>query len=823
MFRNILAATLRNLARNRLYAAISIGGLAIGMAVAMLTALYVRDELTFDRFIPGDRNIYVLVDHFDVDGLRGYSAQTPPEMAAPFQLDFPQAKTVVRYGPQTRTLTRGQIEANEDVAWVDPDFFDLFRFKTLAGNLQTAMRQPDGLVLTRAAARRYFGLDAPIGHTLLVDRTTPFKVTAVIEDLPGNSNFKSELFLPGASAVSPYSRRAAAHVSLGAYAVSGRIYFRLADPAQAAAIDRGLPQFVKQRVFPPIPGAPLTLFAKGVALSAIPDGELHMMKDALDSDIPPGDAKVLAALAGIAGLIVLIAAINFLNLMTARAARRAVEVGVRKTAGAQQRHLVLQFIGESVLQGLLAAIVALALAELALPGVNALLQRDMALVYWRDPAALLFAIGLGLLVGAAAGVYPAFVLASFRPAEVLKGLKARVGGSTLLRQGLVTLQFTVLIGLLLAVMVISRQTHFAMTKATGMDTDQVLQVATRCINLGESRYRALVDRIARLPGVAGVACSSDNPLGAGDFNETVHLHDGRELNAGLEPIDFGFFQLYGVKLLAGRLPTPTHGDDASMEPPGLRGQLRLSRNVTVNAAMARAMGLVRPQDAIGRSFRTQYEIAPATFETQVVTGVVADTQFDLTHGPPKPSIYPVLPLISTVLSVKIKAGRIPETLGAIDRIWREAGDPKPIPRRFTDEYLNTVYANTIRHGWLIEGLAAVAVLIACLGLFGLAAFTTEQRTKEIGVRRAMGASAPDILRLMLWSFAQPVLWANLIAWPLGWWTLSRWLEGFSRHIGLQPWMFLAAAAAALFIALATVLTHTLRVAGAKPVSALRYE
>ncbi len=823
MFRNILAATLRNLARNRLYAAISIGGLAIGMAVALLTALFVRDELTFDRFIPGDRDIYVLVNHFDVEGLRGYAGQTPPEMAAPFQMDFPQAKTVVRYGTESRTLTRGLIEANETVAWVDPDFFDLFRFRTLAGDLQSAERQPDGLVLTRAAARRYFGVDAPIGQTLLVGRRTPFKVTAVIEDLPGNSNFKSELFLPGASAVSPYSMRAAAHMTLGAYGVFGRIYFRLADQAQAAAINKGLASFVDRRVFPSIPGAPKTLFAKGVTLAVIPDGDLHLMKDVVGPEVPPGDLKVLAALGAIAGLIVVIAAINFLNLMTARAARRAVEVGVRKAAGAQQRHLVAQFIGESVLHGLLAAVLALAMAELLLPGVNAVLQRQVTLDYWREPAVLSFAIGLGLLVGAMAGVYPALVLSAFRPAEVLKGLQAEVGGSTLVRQGLVTLQFAVLVGLLLSVIVIRSQTHFAMTKATGMDTDQVLRIGALCIRPGEAEHRALVGLIAKLPGVAGAACSSSSPLGAGDFNDTLYMPGGRQLNAGVEPIDFGFFELYGVKLLAGRLPSPAHGADSFVAPPGFRGQPHSPPNITINAGLARAMGFVRPEEAIGKSFRVQYRIAPASFETQTVTGVVADTQFDLTLGPPKPSIYPVWPQSSTALSVKIKGDRLPETLAAIDRIWKKAGDPRPIARRFTDEFLNTVYAGAIRQGWLIEGLAAVAVLIACLGLFGLAAFTTDQRTKEIGVRKAMGASRPDIIRLLLWSFTQPVLWANLIAWPLGWWAMDQWLHGFSARIPLSPWMFLLAGGAALIVAAATVSAQALRVAQARPVKALRYE
>jgi putative ABC transport system permease protein len=822
MFRNVLAASLRNLVRSRLYAAISIGGLAVAMVVAILTTLFVRDELTFDRFVPRYQSVYVLIARFDMLGLRGWSGAVPAEMAEPFKLDFPQAKTVARYGVESHAVTRGRIEINEKVAWVDPDFFALFPFKTPAGDLRSSMQRPDGAVLTRSMARRYFGVDTPIGQTLTVDRQTVFRVAAVIEDLPDNANFTTGVFLSGASPASRFSRNKADGLKPGNWNTFGRTYFRLDNPAEAAAIDRQLPAFIARRVYPAHAGSRLP-FERGVSLHVIPDADLHLLKDINGPEIPPGDIDAIRGLGVTTGLIVLIAAINFVNLMTARASRRAVEVGVRKAAGADRGHLVLQFIGESVLYALAALVLALALAELVLPGLDALLQRRLMLNYWGDPAILAFAVGLALLLGVAAGIYPALILSSFRPREALKGVHATTAGSATLRRGLVGLQFAVLIGLLVSVLVIARQTHFAMTAAIGMNTDQVLRIRVGCVKDGEFKHRTFVERLAELPGVAAVACSSGFPLGVGDNNGELRTDDGRALNAGLAPIDFGFFELYGVKPLAGRLPSATFGDDERLDMLPVSAGYRFPANEVINVSMARALGYATPQAAIGKSFRALYARNPDRFDRVTVIGVVPDTPFDLTHGPPKPSLFPVLPRESNLVSVKIKADRIPETLTAIDRLWTVFGAPRPIRRQFTDAYLNTVYASALRQEALIGALGAVALFIGALGLFGLAAFVAERRTKEIGVRKAMGASTPDILALLLWSFTQPVLWANLVAWPVSWWVMDRWLRGFSARIDLSPWLFLAATAAALVVAAATILAHALRVASAKPVGALRCE
>jgi putative ABC transport system permease protein len=352
-----------------------------------------------------------------------------------------------------------------------------------------------------------------------------------------------------------------------------------------------------------------------------------------------------------------------------------------------------------------------------------------------------------------------------------------------------------------------------------MDTDQVLRIRVYCSNMGDATPRAFVQRVAQLPGVAMAACSHGAAAGQGDQNTSILASDGRPMNTGVAPIDFGFFEVYGVKPLAGRLPSRAFsGGDMSSTLPG--PQVTVPKNVVINAALARALGYSTPQDAVGKTVRLQSASTPPRFDPVTIVGVVPDTQFDLTKGPSKPLVYLVLPRWSSLLNVKVRAGRIPETVSAVDRLWKELGDPS---MRFTNDFLNVVYAPTIRQGWLVGGLSVVALFLSGLGLFGLAAFAAERRSKEIGVRKAMGASTPDILGLLLRSFAQPVLWANLIAWPLGWWAMDQWLRGYSARISLSPAYFLAAGGAAAAIAAVTVSFHAIRAARSKPAGALRYE
>jgi putative ABC transport system permease protein len=832
MFANVLAAALRNLARNRLYAAISIASLAVGMAAAILTGLYLRDELTFDRFIPGYGDVFVVISDFRSPGrVPLVTDVTPPNVAAALKVDFREIQAVARLAQDSAGVGRGgDVSAVETVGWVDPDFFKVLPLPVLAGDADEAMHRPDGVVITRAMARKVFGRDAPIGEILQLDRGVNLRVGAVLRDFPANTHLAQEIYASGLNAASLTHAVDARPLARGGYNLTGRTYVRMPTSA-ATRLNAELPVFFRRR-FALADGK---LVAGATAsLSLVPLTGLHLYPlngSTLTASKEQGNPAALTALGLIAALILAMAGVNFVNLMTARAARRAMEVGVRKAAGAARSHLIAQFIGESVIHGLIGLALAVTAVELALPSLRILLDRPLDFAYWRDPGVLSAALGMSLVVGVLAGVYPALVQSGFRPATVLKGDLSQTTGAATVRLALAVLQFALLIGLILAAVVIARQTHYALNEGLRVDKDQILLLRLSRPRRPAAASRpplvqcrdALPDLVRSLPGVLGAACSSGLALDDGDISVPIILPGGAAVTAGVAMADYGFFELYGVRPLAGRLFQADHpGDLQPLDGPPPNPP----KVAVINAGAARMLGYARPELAIGHTFRAAgYGEAPARARgaSIEIIGVVPDVAFDLLHRGVRPMIYTLSPRAFDTLSIKLKGHDLPQTLSAIAQVWRRVVPGRPAQWRFMDQYLQTIYAGTLRQGYLIDALCGVAVFIACLGLFGLAAFTAEQRTKEIGVRKSMGASRGDIVRLLLWQSTRPALWANLIAWPAGWWAMDRWLHGFGRHIALEPWLFVAASTTALAIAWVTVFAHTVKVAGAKPVGALRYE
>jgi putative ABC transport system permease protein len=822
MFRNVLAATLRNLARNPLYAAISIASLAVGMAAAIVTGLYLRDETAFDGGMRGVQQVYVVVSNYRVGASKPKIVDNiVPPVGPGLKLDFKEALRTARESHESAGVRHGRVEALENVGWSDPDLFDILHPAVVAGDPSAALKRPDGAVLTRSMARRFFGQDAPIGQSFVVDGTTSFRVAAVVQDPPANTNLAYSAWLPNLNPASPVRRREASFRPRESYASCCRTYVQVADAAAAERIRAGLPDFFVRRLG--FPGGRLKNGAV-VHLDLVPLTRLHLYPlngfSTFGTGVPQGDWAMVWTLALVAAVVLAVGAINFVNLMTARAGRRAMEVGVRKTAGAQRIHLVAQFIGEAVAYALIAWVFALAAVELALPAARAMLARPLVLAYWRDPLPLLASFALAVALGALSGVYPALVQSSFRPAAVLKGALPRSSGSALVRTGLTTLQFAALIGLVVAVIVIARQTHFTLNE--GLNVDKANMVTMNIFGQPSKAppcRTAFPDQVRALPGVIGAACAASDTLDTGDETTSLPRPDGSTLAVLRSPADFGFLELYGLRPVAGRFFAKDHAGD---ETPYGGPKRQPATTAVINQMMVKALGFASPEAAVGQTFRAL--MGPGQPPTQVtIIGVTPNFAFDLFDLGKWPRFYVNDPNGMFALSIKLKPGDQVATLRAIDDLWRRTGSALPPSHRFVDDYVQGFYLATIQQGWMLDALCATALVLACLGLFGLAAFVAEQRTKEIGVRKAMGASTPDIVALLLAAFSRPVLLANLIAWPLAWLALHRWLEGFVRHIGLQPWMFLAAALSALAVALATVLAHTLRVAAAKPVAALRYE
>ena len=803
MLRNIAAAAWRSAARDRLHAAINIGGLALGLAASILIALFVRDELSYDRFLAGHDRIFrvsMLLSEPDHGVLRFADsvARLGPELA----LDFPEFEGIARVDSADVGLRHGDVEGLETLYWADPPTLSVLGLPVIAGDAATALDAPDSVVLTRAMARKYFGTDAPLGATIDFSRKHPMRVTAVIEDLPSNTHLDIKIL---ASSRAPFSTLAiedAKPVVSGSSTYSAYTYARLKPGVDPSSLTARLAAFAARR-FPPSDDHPVRTDIRLDPVDAI-----HLMTGAVGEMKDGGSLAEIWAMSAVGALILAIACINFINLMTARATRRAVEVGVRKALGATQRQLVLQFIGEAIAFVTVAAIIAIAGVELVIPTLDAFLDRQIGFAYWRDPALAVALLALIVGVGIGAGAYPSLVLAAFRPAIVLKGARAAGSGGAL-RQILVILQFTVSIGLGIATAVILRQTDFATGESLRFDKDQMLLVMDKVACTDAFR-----DRVAALPGVRGVACSLSAPLDFATATGGSKLPDGREIRTHRTAIDAGFFELYGFAPLAGRFfdrarPADMLNPGSPENPP-----------VVINESALRAYGFVSPAAAIGQDIAVKLG---ATSQPSAVIGIVRDFPIGSIRSEIEPTVFYVDPASWGMLSVKLDGAHMPEDLAGIDRIWNESAADHPIQRVFLDRKIEEYYRDIMRDGQLFAGFAAIALVIGCLGLFGLSAYTAERRTKEIGIRKALGASTADVARLLVWQFVKPVLIANAIAWPIAWLIMQRWLDGFAYRIQLSWEPFAVAGLAALTIAVLTTGFHAVQVARSRPVAALRYE
>lgn len=807
MLRHYITAALRNLARNKLYSIINVVGLAVGFAAATLIALFVRNELTFDRQWPEGERIYLLAAALKVPGRELMQSQgANPDAAVRLRARVPSSVAIARLMPEEHTVRRGEIEANEVVNFADPQFFSVLRMPTLAGELTTALQRPDGLVLTASAARKYFGRIDAIGETLELDRQHPMRVAAVVPDLPSNVHLSATIFAAALASFSEMTAADAAAWPPRGFSFATLTYVKLPRGIALERVARELPAMSEE--YATAAGPKTADFA--VPMKLVPLADVHMTLPQFGT-VPAGNATVLYIVALIALLIIAVAAINFVTLMTARAARRATEIAIRKTVGAEPRDLTIQFIGESILYALLALVVGFALVELLLPAFNDFTQRELHLSYTHDFAFVASAAVLAAVTGVLAGIYPSLVLSRFRPTQVFKGGPLPTGGSAAVRQALVIAQFAVLMTLTIAATVVYAQVHFAMNEGWRLDKDQVLAIRSSCRD-------AFAIELRKLPGVRAAACSGGTPYGLFTSGGVLGP-DGTQLSMAEVPIEPGFFQLYGLQQpVAGRF----FSVDRSAEVGPRGGDGRFIGPVILNETAARMLNFATPQAAIGRIIRQP----PGRYSTGVtseVVGVVADFPIGSLHSPIDPVVFFTDAAYFDLVSVKLDGRQIPQTLTAIDRLWKQLGEPRPINRWFADEFLEDVYREDLRQGQMAAVSAGIAVFIACLGLFGLAAFTAERRTKEIGVRKALGASRTDIVRMLLWQFTQPVLWANLFAWPVGWYAMHRWLERFAYRTDIELWMLLGASVLAMVIALATVAMHAIVVARAQPVYALRYE
>jgi putative ABC transport system permease protein len=838
MWRNYLTVGFRALAKNRTYAFINIFGLALGLAACMMILLFVRYELSYDRWIPGVDRAYQFQAWYKPTERGGEEMKLQmTEFVSRDALvkDFPQVeKAVYVCSCGAVIMQNGQASFADEFNYVDGNLFDILKLPFAKGDPRTALEKPGSLVLTEAEATKRFGDVDPIGKTLTLisnERSVDHTVTGVLKDLPKNSHLRLGVvarFDPRTYfADNPYFVRS--WTSQG-----GWVYVKLRPGAKAEDINAQLPAWEKRNIPDDTQGA-----AAGGEVTNPGDvqdwrlvnvADIHLGEAQQAAMSPGNDRRTIVTFSVIALLILGMAVVNFTNLATARASQRAREVALRKVLGATRKQLIAQFIGESILVTALATLAGLALVEALLPQFNRFLEADISFTYLGSDGILIPVLLLLLLVGGLGGLYPAFYLSRFQPATVLKANKSAsdAQGSGRLRNILVVSQFAVSIGLIICTAIIYAQTLYARTSDAGYKREGLLQVR----NAGGRETNALLPtlkkEIGKIEGVSAVARTGIAVDPGNNSMTSVYLPGTpKPVDLGTYGVDPDFFDTMGMKLLAGRgFSERVAMDDATtpfpVEPEAERAIVKRGVNVVMSELAAKRLGW-SPQEAIGKQVNSgltypEFGLVPTT-----VVGVVNDVRYRSVRDPLQPIMYYYATTGHNALMIRYSSSRPNKVLADIETVWERMLRDVPFTADFIDDRLRELYERDEARGQLFGIFALLAVIIGCLGLFGLAAFTAERRTKEIGIRKVLGARSRDIVRLLAWQFSKPVIVANLIAWPVAWWVMRDWLNNFDARIDLGPAPFLLAGFLALVIAIGTIAGHALKVARANPVHALRYE
>jgi putative ABC transport system permease protein len=790
MFSSYLAAAWRSFLRDRLYALINIIGLAIGLSAALLSGLYIRNEMTFEHFLPGYEHIYRISAGFAGPGSPLSPVDTSPTNLAPWlRGHMPALQPVARLNGGGDVAVRiGQVDTLEHLFWADPEFFEIFRFPVLQGDLATALQRPDAIVLTRSAARRLFGRDRVVGETFLMDHLHTMRVAAVLQDLPSNTHLD---FSVVGSSRAEFSQVAIADRAPGGTPSmwNANTYFRLGPGFTLQGLRTALDTYNLETW-----GAPGKQNQIKRFLPVMPIAAIHLAPEGAASMRAHVSMEMVYAIGGVGVLILAVSIINFVNLSTARAARRKVEVAIRKAVGATQGQLIVQFIGEASLYAALAALLAACLVELTLPEFNRLAGTEFTFDYRARPLLLLWAAGLTLLVGLLAGAYPAFLLGSIKPVAALKGGPVHAG--SVVRSVLVTAQFAILIGLMCTIIVVFEQTSLAKDAVGRLNTHGVLLIRTDCRQFA-------IDRVRALPGVAVAGCSDGAPLGFTKIHTNATLHDGSKVMVRKELVGTGFFEVYGLEPLAGRLFLPDHPADA--------------QTLIINATAVRRLGFRTASAALGQFVGSGEDGKPAQ-----VVGVIPDFPLESVRTPIEPTLFS-LGGESDLMNVKALPAQEVLAQDSIRNLWKQVQPFRPLSMFPVDQALQGFYADLIAAATVFAVCSGIALILACTGLFGLTSFAVERRAKETGIRKAMGAGRGDILRLLFGQLTLPVLEANVVAWPVCFFLLRHWLAGFAYHVDLGAEVFFGAGVVAVLVAWATICVQVFRLAALHPVDSLRYE
>ena len=807
MINHYIKIALRNMSRQKMYALVKIGGFAIGIAACLMIALLVKNELSYDTQYKNADDIYRLIGVFNNSGKIEKGVSFPAPMAKAILKDFPEIQNAGRIMPNnlfngagSNQFRRGDKVDNtyeDGFCFADQEVLDILDIKMVYGERKHALTQPFSLVISKRKADKYFPGENPVGKTVyLNDMKQPITIGGVMENFPTTSHLQYDFFISLAGVRFWDGEQETWNAS------NYSIYVLLRPGINIPSFERKITEdILKNYVVPNMQkqgSTDIDKVLKSAHVMMQPIKDVHLKSYDIDDWEPRGDQRFVWLFSAIACFILLIACINFINLSTARSANRAKEVGLRKVIGSQRRSLISQFLTESILYSFLSFVIAIVLAWFLLPFFNRIAGKQLSIdwtAWWLLPVLIVSATFIGFL----AGLYPSFYLSSFRPISVLKGKLSKGSKNSGLRGALVVFQFTTSMILLIGTLVIYRQMKYISSTKLGFDKDQVVMIqGTK--TLGE-KTASLKNELLKLPQVKNVSVSDFLPVSNTKRNGNTFWKEGKTREESGVPgqhwtIDDDYISTMGMKITSGRNFSKEMKSD--------------SQAVIINQKMAKELGYADP---FGKMITNGWQHF-------IVIGIVEDFHF----ASLKYSIEPLCMTLGNsndVVSVKVKGGNINESLGQISSVWKSFSPHQSMRYIFLDESFAAMHKDVERTSLIFTSFSVLAIIVACLGLFALASFMAEQRSKEISIRKVLGASVSGLFALLTGNFLKLILISLVIAVPAGWWMMQKWLQDFSYRISIQWWVFAQAGVIVLFIALFTVSYQAIRAALLNPMNSLR--
>jgi len=785
MIRNYLKIALRNIRRHKGYSFINIAGLAIGMACCILILLWVQDELSYDRFHENGSDIYRVIQDIKFADHDTTWAITQGPLGPSLAADFPEIINATRITGRRFRLTYDDKSFDEILGMADGSIFEMFTFPLVKGDSATALSDPHSIVITEEMAEKYFGNEDPLGKTIKADNQWDFQVTGILKEVPHNSHLKFDFLIPFI-----FGRELNYTVDRW-----GNSQFRTYVQLQKGAPVEGVIQKISGYLFEK------PTIEKDARLNLQPLARIHLYSN-YEYDSAHGDITYVAIFSLIAFFILLIACINFMNLATARSGNRAKEVGMRKVSGAHKTDIVRQFYGESILLAFIALIVALTFVWLLLPTFNNLAAKELSLGVPGNLLVLLGLVGITLLTGVISGSYPALFLSSFQPVKILKASLQSGSKGSVFRKVLVVFQFALTIFLIICTIAVYNQLNYMRNMKLGYEKEYMIYKGMR----GDVRakFDSVKNELLQNPNILGVTASSNVPTYGYTFSNSLWRWEGQDPDEEILMravfVDLDYFKTFGMEIVEGRSYSKELATDAT-------------EAIMVNEEAVKVMGMESP---IGK----RLSIGKNNMK---IIGVVKNYHFRSLRQEIDPLILIYNPRPCGVLFARLRSENIPKTIGYMENIWKEFAPGHPFNYGFLDEAIDDLYRSEQRIGTILRYFSILAIFISCLGLFGLASFMAESRTKEIGIRKVLGASVSNIVLLLSREFTKWVLLANIIAWPVAYFAMYKWLQSYAYSTNIALWSFILSGAIALVIATVAVSYQSIKAAVTNPADSLRYE